>query len=58
MYGATAAILMEGNPISRKQNRFFAFFSCALWARLKNVEGVAAAGELAPPSASLSKILF
>jgi len=27
MYGAAAAIFMEGNPISRKKNRFLADFT-------------------------------
>ena len=39
MYGATAAIFMEGNPISRKKNRFLSFFSCACRARMKNEKG-------------------
>jgi hypothetical protein len=30
VYGATAAIFRKGNLISRKKNRFLAFFSCAL----------------------------
>ena len=50
VYGATATIFREGNPISRKKNRFLAIFSCAQRARLKIVEGVVVAGELAPPS--------
>ena len=35
MYGATAAIFREGNPIFRKKNRFLACFICARRARLK-----------------------
>jgi len=58
VHGATAAILLEGNPISFKQNRFLALFSCALRARLKNAQGVVVAGELAPSSTRLSKRLF
>jgi len=58
VYGATAAIFPEENPIFWRKNRFLACFSCALRARLKHVVGVAVAGELASPSTSLSKTLF
>ncbi|MBR5287810.1 MAG: hypothetical protein IKU34_04360 [Clostridia bacterium] len=39
MYGATAAIFPEGNPISRKKNRFLSIFSYARRARLEIEEG-------------------
>ena len=57
VYGATATIFMEGNPISRKKNCVLAFFSCAQRARLKNVGGGCGGGKV-PPSTRLSKILF
>ena len=40
MRGGDGAIFREGNPISRKKNRFLSFFSCARRARLKNAQGV------------------
>ena len=59
VYGGRGAILSQGNPISRRENSYLADFAAGVSKELKqNLEGVVVAGELAPPSTSLSKRLF
>ncbi|MBQ2990321.1 MAG: hypothetical protein IJD60_03405, partial [Clostridia bacterium] len=58
VYGATASILMEGNPISRKKNRFLADFTAGIRRiQVKSVGGGCGGGKV-PPSTSLSKYFF
>ena len=60
VYGGRGAILSQGNPISRRENSFLTSFAPGDFEEIlaKLAEGVAVAGELAPPSTSLSKRLF
>ena len=59
MYGATAAIFMEGNPISRRKNRFFADFTAgSRRLQVKSVGGVVVAGEKFPRPPACQKYFF
>ena len=51
-------IFLEENLIFRKKNRFLAELTATPCAALSILVGVAVAGELAPSSTRLSKILF